>query len=104
MMNVRMTSPSRHTRFPGPDGARRPGKPTTDDVSSRRLRVGRSGLGRFEHADRSRGRAGMSTADPDRRGQAVSRYTRAAVSWKSLAFSAVEYFAVSRLNEFHSTV
>jgi len=36
--------------------------------------------------------------------QPVSRYTRAAVSWKSLAFSAAEYVAVSRLNEFHSTV
>ena len=36
--------------------------------------------------------------------QAVRRYTRAAVSWNSLALSAAEYPAVRRLNEFHSTV
>jgi hypothetical protein len=36
--------------------------------------------------------------------QAVRRYTRAAVSWNSLALSDAEYPAVRRLNEFQSTV
>ena len=32
------------------------------------------------------------------------RYTRAAVSWNRRARSSAEYSAVSRLNEFHSTL
>ena len=50
------------------------------------------------------GPGGPVNRRPGPAGQAVSRYTRAAVSWKSLAFSAPEYFAVSRLKEFQSTV
>jgi hypothetical protein len=48
---------------------------------------------------KSRGRERLPGAER----YAVSRYTRAAVSWNSAAFSADEYPAASRLNAFHRT-
>src|SRR5215510_13222274 len=63
---------------------------------------GRRPLGREPHALKNAAGARANARQPIHHAQ--SRYTRAAVSWKSLARSSAEKPVVRRLNEFQRTV